>query len=762
MISDISPVNNYSGNGSATTFDFDFYIEDSSQLKVYKINSSGATIQLSEDIDYSVNEFTEDVSRPNPDFSQGGYITFPLASSSYQVLASDEKISLQLDIPFEQESEFGNSSLLNLNSLEFSLDYLTRLCQILKRQVARCAKIKEAVDVDPDSLSENINLLAEIKNDISTVSNAIDDVIVTSSNTENISSVAGSIENVNAVADDLENIDAVNDNKTNIDTVADSISDVNTVAESIQDVNSVAGSIADINDVADDLTNIDSVAGDLTNIDTVAGSIANVNSVADSISNVNSVAGNISNINAVKNNETNINAVNSNKTNIDTVAGSISNINTTAGSIANVNTVAGSIADINDVADDLTNINLVAGDLSNIDSASNYADNAYVWAEGTDADVQDLGGVHSAKGWAEVAASGQIQADWNQSDNTKKDFIKNKPTIPAAQIQSDWNQSDNTKKDFIKNKPTIPSISNLANQDLSNLTVTGETHFQEPLVSGTNIKTVNNTSLLGSGNIDTSEIFVATYGTTTFNEIKTAITNGKIVLAKVFNLYYSLTLNSSTVYAFSYFLSDSCYIVEVTNGNLWSNGSYTYQQTSTAVTHTASTAVGSSTKPIYISSTGAATASSSTVGGSSTPVYLNAGTITSTGLSIANTRFDGQWVNNFQNIAETSGTKNGVQFDLSSYLPNDTYKYDVKFRMYGFDNDSTYSYFINTDIFWMPSTSSEVTTAYSYLYGGTYSRQNVNIFDLPVGTGRYVRLYGSGADEIKVYALGYRRIGTNT
>lgn len=51
----------------------------------------------------------------------------------------------------------------------------------------------------------------------------------------------------------------------------------------------------------------------------------------------------------------------------------------------------------------------------------------------------------------------QVQADWNESDNSKVDYIKNKPTIPDAQIQSDWNQSDNTKKDYIKNKPTIPS-----------------------------------------------------------------------------------------------------------------------------------------------------------------------------------------------------------------------------------------------------------------------------------------------------------------
>lgn len=32
------------------------------------------------------------------------------------------------------------------------------------------------------------------------------------------------------------------------------------------------------------------------------------------------------------------------------------------------------------------------------------------------------------------------------------------PTIPAAQIQSDWTQTDNTKLDYIKNKPTIPTV----------------------------------------------------------------------------------------------------------------------------------------------------------------------------------------------------------------------------------------------------------------------------------------------------------------
>ena len=38
------------------------------------------------------------------------------------------------------------------------------------------------------------------------------------------------------------------------------------------------------------------------------------------------------------------------------------------------------------------------------------------------------------------------------------DDLLNKPTIPDAQIQSDWDQTDNTKVDYIKNKPDIDAM----------------------------------------------------------------------------------------------------------------------------------------------------------------------------------------------------------------------------------------------------------------------------------------------------------------
>lgn len=54
---------------------------------------------------------------------------------------------------------------------------------------------------------------------------------------------------------------------------------------------------------------------------------------------------------------------------------------------------------------------------------------------------------------AGVATSGS----YNDLDDT--------PTIPDAQIQSDWNQNDNSKKDFIKNKPTIGNGTITVKQD---------------------------------------------------------------------------------------------------------------------------------------------------------------------------------------------------------------------------------------------------------------------------------------------------------
>lgn len=116
--------------------------------------------------------------------------------------------------------------------------------------------------------------------------------------------------------------------------------------------------------------------------------------------------------------------------------------------------------------------------------------------------------------------------------------LTNKPTIPAAQVQSDWNQTDSTAVDFIKNKPTIPSgvvvdqtfdgtstnaqsgvaIASELEGYATLIDLTHETSLkQDKLISGNNIKTVNNTSLLGSGDVSVQPTLVSGANIKTIN-----------------------------------------------------------------------------------------------------------------------------------------------------------------------------------------------------------------------------------------------------
>ena len=72
------------------------------------------------------------------------------------------------------------------------------------------------------------------------------------------------------------------------------------------------------------------------------------------------------------------------------------------------------------------------------------------------------------------AVADKIVGQGNQVDisgalgNILIDTVDN---IPEAQVQSDWNQADDTKADYIKNKPSIPTVPTAA-QTLASLTLT--------------------------------------------------------------------------------------------------------------------------------------------------------------------------------------------------------------------------------------------------------------------------------------------------
>ena len=217
------------------------------------------------------------------------------------------------------------------------------------------------------------------------------------------------------------------------------------------------------------------------------------------------------------------------------------------------------------------------------------------------------------------------------------------------------------------------------------------------------------------------------------------------------------------------------------------------QNANTAVKHTANTAVGSASQPVYIDADGNAVvgnsipsttssvtsgssevltsggaytnlvkrySTSSATGSSTTPVYVDSnGTVQSCGNSIANSRFDGQWVSKIETLS-TATAVGTYTIDLSSYLPNDNYNYEVLISGHQTSSSSsTANVFVystlmgqssTTDIYYMWSTNSE--TVYM-----------TNSFIVPIGSDKKLYLVREGAKGSRFVfgALCYRRIGTN-
>lgn len=98
-------------------------------------------------------------------------------------------------------------------------------------------------------------------------------------------------------------------------------------------------------------------------------------------------------------------------------------------SIDNVDAVADNESNINIVADDINNVNICASNINAILDAPNQAasakqsaNNAEIWAEGTDEEVQALGGTHSAKTWAGMSEGANV--DLSNITDAGKEVIK--------------------------------------------------------------------------------------------------------------------------------------------------------------------------------------------------------------------------------------------------------------------------------------------------------------------------------------------------
>jgi hypothetical protein len=172
----------------------------------------------------------------------------------------------------------------------------------------------------------------------------------------------------------------------------------------------------------------------------------------------------------------------------------------------------------------------------------------------------------------------QIQSDWNQSNNVLLDFIKNKPTIPTTlppngaaggDLQGTYPNPTVHRVhgvDFQSGAPAVDDTwiyvstplgpqpfqwqhSKLKTSQVQNdSTVTGtnaddalehlDSSKQATLVSGTNIKTVNGTTLLGSGNLS-----VGTFNLPALTSGSVLFSNGTTIAQDNANLFWDDTNN---------------------------------------------------------------------------------------------------------------------------------------------------------------------------------------------------------------------------
>lgn len=135
-----------------------------------------------------------------------------------------------------------------------------------------------------------------------------------------------------------------------------------------------------------------------------------------------------------------------------------------------------------------------------------------------------------------AGAEVNVQANWTQTDTSADDYIKNKPTIPTvnnATLKIQKNSTDVAT--FTANSSTNVTANISVPTDTNDLTngagfqtasdvQTAIAGKQDTLVSGTSIKTINNTSLLGSGDITIPVITVdSALSSTSTNPVQNSV-----------------------------------------------------------------------------------------------------------------------------------------------------------------------------------------------------------------------------------------------
>lgn len=115
------------------------------------------------------------------------------------------------------------------------------------------------------------------------------------------------------------------------------------------------------------------------------------------------------------------------------------------------------------------------------------------------------------------SAAAQITGEDIEYWNNKSDFsgsyndLSDKPTIPPQQVQSDWNQTNTSAKDYIKNKPTIPqgvvvdsALSSTSENPVQNKVINSALGSKQDTLTFDSTPTASSTNPVTSGGVKTA------------------------------------------------------------------------------------------------------------------------------------------------------------------------------------------------------------------------------------------------------------------
>ena len=428
--------------------------------------------------------------------------------------AIDDAISRSGKIPNQMTAAFDMNSNRIINLGEPKEDYDA----VRYKDVSDLLDTTKAVQVEMEGLAATTTLKAQEASE--SASSAAASAVAASDVLTNPAFVT--------VSEDLllganGNIGKVNANKTNIDTVAGISEDVTAAAAVATDISTVVDMASDISAVVDIASDISTNATNAAAISTNAEHISDISATAAISSDISTAAGIASDIST---NATNAAAISTNAehiTDISTAAGIASDISTNATNataistnathISDISAVAGIASDVSTNASNATAISTNAANITDIQNAS--ANAAAAAASAVQASTYAVGDPaepatgHSAKWYSEhmgLVFKGTYNASTTYDNN---DFVSDgDANSPAFYISVADNNVGNPLSDtthwaylWTVSSSTV-AFSNITGQPTDNTNLaTALSGKQNTLVSGTDIKTINTTSLLGSGDI---------------------------------------------------------------------------------------------------------------------------------------------------------------------------------------------------------------------------------------------------------------------